>query len=96
MKNTIWKELTEEELYNAILDDYSKHMKTNGDFTIWAKKIVGNLCLTMSKVTSFITYLDPKNSHTIILPEKDYDLKSINKVWQEEARIRLGKLWLSN
>ncbi len=92
----IWEELTEEELYNAILDDYSKHVKNDGDFIIWAKKFVGNLCLMTSKVTSFVTYLDPKNSHKIVLHEKDYDLKSINKVWRGEAKIMLGKLWFSN
>ena len=93
MITCIWDELTEEVLYNAVLDDYSKSVKNDGDFIMWAKEIVENLCFMMSKVTSFITYLDPKNSPKLVLPEKDYDLKSINKIWQGEANIILRKLW---
>lgn len=89
----IWEELTEEELYNAVLDDYSRHIKNDADFIMWAKKIIANLCLMMSKVTSIITYLDPKNSPKLVLPEKDYELNSINKVWQGEAKMMLRKLW---
>ncbi len=96
MKNVIWEELTEEELYNAVLDDYSLNVKNDEDFIIWARKIVENLCLMMSKVTNFITYLDPKNSPKSTIPEKDYDLTSINKVWQGEAKTALGKVWLPN
>lgn len=96
MKNMNWEYLTEEELYNAVLDDYSKCVKNDGDFIMWAKKFVENLCLMMSKVTSFITYLDPKNSPKLVLHEKDYDLNSINKIWQGEAKIVLRKLWLPN
>ena len=71
MNNIIWEDLTEEELYNAVLDDYSKHVENNADFKKWARKIVANLCLMMSKVTSFITYLDPKNSVKLEFPENN-------------------------
>ena len=93
MKNLIWEDLTEEELYNAVLDDFSKNVKTEVDYIAWAKKIVENLCLMMSKVSTFITYLDPKKIPGLIISEKDYDLKSINKIWQGEAKIILKKLW---
>jgi hypothetical protein len=93
MKNVIWEELTEEELYNAVLEDHSKHVKTEVDFIMWAEKIVENLCLMMSKVTSFITYLNPKKTPNLLLSEKDYDLRTINKVWQGEAKLLLKKLW---
>ena len=93
MKSVIWEELTEEELYNAVLEGFSKHVKTDADYIAWAKRIVENLCLMMSKVSTFITYLDPKKTPRLVLPEKDYDLKSINKIWQGEARIMLKKLW---
>jgi hypothetical protein len=93
MKALIWEELTEEELYNVILEDFVKHVKTDADYIIWAKKIVENLCLMMSKVSTFIPYLDPKKTPRLVLPEKDYDLKSINKNWQGEAKTMLKKLW---
>ena len=96
MKNAIWEELTEEELYNAVLDDYSKYIKTDGDFIMWARKIVENMCLMMTKVTNFINYLNPKNAPKIAIPGNDYDLKSINKVWQKEAKTVLGEVWLPN
>lgn len=96
MKIIIWEELTEEELYNAVLDDFSMQVKNDQDFKKWAGKIVENLCLMMSKVNSFITYLDPKNSPKLVIPEKDYDLTSINKEWQREAKTALSKVWLPN
>ena len=96
MKSIIWEELTEEELYNAVLVDFTMHVKNNEDFKKWAGNIVENLCLMMSKVTSFITYLDPKNSAKLVFPEKDYNLTSINKKWQKEAKTALIKVWLPN